>query len=254
MGTIKSQPPGVAEAGRFPPHSHFNPSSPYMNNSVCWFTLLIVSLSVSTSFAQDASKSEPNSVAIESAGYALLFDGKSLDGWEGNHDWFRIEEECIVAGSTAKAIPHNEFLCTKVNYDNFELKLQVRLKGQGDNAGVQFRSIRVPEKTEVSGFQCDVGNAFNRPVWGSLYDESRRNKMLAEGDIDKVPSWLKKDDWNELTVKAEGDRIQIWLNGNLTVDYIEKDDKIAKTGIIGLQIHSGPPTEAWYRNIRIRKL
>jgi len=225
-----------------------------MNNSVHWFTLLAVSLSMSTSFAQDASKSEPNSVAIESAGYTWLFDGKSLDGWEGNRDWFRIEESCIVAGNIAKAIPHNEFLCTKANYDNFELKLQVRLKGQGDNAGVQFRSIRVPEKTEVSGFQCDVGNAFNRPVWGALYDEARRNKMLAEGDKDKVPGWLKKDDWNELTVRAEGDRIQILLNGNLTVDYIEKDDKIAKTGIIGLQIHSGPPTEAWYRNIRIKKL
>ena len=225
-----------------------------MTNRTYWFALFAVSLSSATTVAQDASKSDPDNVAIESTGYAMLFDGKSLDGWEGNRDWFRIEVGCIVAGNIAKAIPHNEFLCTKAKYDNFELKLQVQLKGQGDNAGIQFRSVRVPDKTEVSGFQCDVGNAFKRPVWGALYDESRRNKMLAEGDKDKVPEWLKKDDWNELTVRADGDRIQISLNGNLTVDYIEKEEAIAKTGIIGLQIHSGPPTEAWYRNIRIKKL
>jgi glycyl-tRNA synthetase alpha subunit len=63
-----------------------------------------------------------------------------------------------------------------------------------------------------------------------------------------------KDDWNELTVRAQGDRIQIWLNGSPTVDYTELDEKIAKTGVIALQIHSGPPTEAWYRNIRIKSL
>jgi hypothetical protein len=187
-------------------------------------------------------------------GYVAIFDGRGTDGWEGNMEWFRVEDGCIVAGSLTKAIPHNEFLCTKKQYGDFELKLEVRLKGQGDNAGVQFRTVRIPNKTEVSGFQCDVGNAFGRPVWGALYDESRRKKMLAEGDKAKVPGWVKKDDWNQLTVRAEKDRIQIWLNGNLTVDYREADPTIATTGIIGLQIHSGPPTEAWYRNIAIKAL
>ena len=204
-----------------------------------------IGLSFSTLLGQESTKQNATKVALEKD-FKWLFDGKSLEGWEGNLDWFRIEDECIVAGNIAKAIPHNEFLCTKNNYANFELKLQVRLKGQGDNAGIQFRSVRIPGKTEVSGFQCDVGNAFGRPVWGALYDESRRNKMLAEGDKNKVPKWLLKDDWNELTVRAEADRIQIWLNGNPTVDYKEDDSTIVKTGVIGLQIHSGPPTEAWY--------
>ena len=224
-----------------------------MKNTLAFFWLLAMICMSLTSVAQEPAKSAPANTAIE-PDFKWLFDGKSFDGWEGNREWFRIEDSCVVAGNIAKPIPHNEFLCTKDNYSNFELKLQVRLKGQGDNAGVQFRSVRVPDKTEVSGFQCDVGNAFGRPVWGALYDESRRNKMLAEGDKDKVPEWLLKDDWNELTVRAEGDRIRIWLNGNLTVDYTEKDEKIVKTGIVGLQIHSGPPTEAWYRNIRIKAL
>ncbi len=153
-----------------------------------------------------------------------------------------------------KEIPNNEFLCTKKSYSNFELRLEVRLQGEGNNAGIQFRSTRVPNDHEVSGFQCDVGAAWDRMVWGGLYDESRRNKMLAEGPVDSVSKWVKQNDWNELRVLAEGNRIRIYLNGHQTIDYTETDDKIAPSGIIGLQIHSGPPTEAWYRNIRIREL
>jgi hypothetical protein len=188
------------------------------------------------------------------AGFVPLFDGTSFQGWEGNRDWFRIEDGCVVAGNLAKQIPHNEFLCTEAKYGDFELKFEVRLKGKGDNAGVQFRSVRVPDKTEVSGFQCDVGNAWDRPVWGSLYDESRRNKMMAEGKKEEVLSVLKQGDWNEMRIRAQGDRIQIWLNGKPTVDYTESDATIPKTGVIGLQIHSGPPTEAWYRNLSIKPL
>ena len=231
----------------------------YPNIQLATFVLIVLGPLIATVPSQESVKVSgsqlplANDVKLEPE-FKWLFDGKSLDGWEGNLGWFRVEENSIVAGSISKPIPHNEFLCTKANHANFELKLQVRLKGQGDNAGIQFRSVRVPDKTEVSGFQCDVGNAFGGPVWGALYDESRRNKMLAQGDKDKVSEWLRKDDWNELTVRANGDRIQIWLNGNLTVDYKEEDPKIVKTGIIGLQIHSGPPTEAWYRNIRIKAL
>jgi hypothetical protein len=119
---------------------------------------------------------------------------------------------------------------------------------------VQFRTSRVPDSTEVSGYQCDIGSAWNRPVWGGLYDESRRNKMLAEGDPKIVAAALKKGDWNQLMVRAIDNHIQIWLNGSLTVEFTETDPKIAKSGVIALQIHSGPPTEAWYRNIRIREL
>jgi len=210
-------------------------------------------ISTPLTYAQEPTKDPQADLSLET-GFKWLFDKKTLDGWEGNSEWFRIEDGCIVAGSLDKAIPHNEFLCTKASYENFELKVQARLKGKGDNAGVQFRTVRIPANREVSGFQCDVGNAFGRPVWGALYDESRRNKMLAEGDKEKVPAWLRKDDWNELIVRARGNRIQIWLNGNPTVDYTEMDEKIPKTGVIALQIHSGPPTEAWYRNIRIKSL
>jgi hypothetical protein len=187
-------------------------------------------------------------------GFAKLFDGKTLAGWEGNAEFFRVEGDAIVAGSLQKPIPNNEFLCTTRKFGDFELRLEVRLKGQGNNAGVQFRSARVPDDHEVSGYQCDVGVAWDRPVWGGLYDESRRRKMLAEGPEDKLRTWVKEGDWNALRIKAVGDRVQLFVNGHPTVDYVERDAQIARDGIIGLQIHSGPPTEAWYRNIRIREL
>jgi Domain of Unknown Function (DUF1080) len=182
-----------------------------------------------------------------------LFDGESLVGWEGNVYWFRVEDKAIVAGRLTEEIPHNEFLCTTQNYDDFELRYEAKLVGEGKNAGVQFRSKRVPQSTEVSGYQADAGAAWDRPVWGALYDESRRNKMLAEPDPEAIKKAVKEDDWNQIKVICQGGHIQIFVNDVQTVDYTEEDETIPKFGVIGLQIHSGKPTEAWYRNIRIRQ-
>ncbi len=200
-----------------------------------------------------SSEDNPQGRAPEQ-GFVQLFDGKTLDGWEENLEHFRVEQGAIVAGSLEKKIPNNEFLCTKQSYGDFELRLEVKLQGEGNNAGVQFRSARIAGDHEVSGYQCDVGEAWGRPVWGGLYDESRRNKMLAEGPADRLPRWVKQGEWNELWIRAVGDRIDLFVNGHPTVQYTERDAEIARSGIIGLQIHSGPPTEAWYRHIRIRDL
>ena len=182
-----------------------------------------------------------------------LFDGETLAGWEGNAYWFRIEDKAVVAGRLNEKIPHNEFLCTTQNYDDFELRYEAKLVGEGKNAGVQFRSKRVPDSTEVSGYQADIGVAWDRPVWGALYDESRRRKMLQEPDPEVAKKAVKLGQWNRMRVVCKGARIQIFVNDVKTVDYTEEDASIPKFGVIGLQIHSGKPTEAWYRNIRIRQ-
>ena len=183
-----------------------------------------------------------------------LFDGESLAGWEGNAFWFRVEDGAIVAGRIDQKIPHNEFLCTTQIYDDFELRLEAKLVGDGKNAGVQFRSKRVPDSTEVSGYQADIGTMGDRSIWGALYDESRRRVMLAQTDPDLATRIVRPDQWNAIRVICEGARIQIFINGERTVDYTETDKEIRGHGVIGLQIHSGEPTEAWYRNIRIRQL
>src|SRR6187401_3560476 len=77
-------------------------------------------------------------------GFTALFDGKSLAGWEGAEKVFRVEEGAIVAGSKTERIAHNEFLASKEEFGDFELRLKAKLTGQGQNAGVQFRSQRIP--------------------------------------------------------------------------------------------------------------
>lgn len=191
--------------------------------------------------------------AGEETGFEPLFDGKTLEGWEGDAEMFRVEDGAIVAGTLQREIPHNYFLCTRRSYGDFELRLEARLIGKGDNAGVQFRTRRIPDHHEVSGYQCDIGVGEGRPIWGSLYDESRRRKMLAEGDAQAVEKVLRPD-WNSLVIRCQGPRVRIWLNDLLTVDYTEKEEGIEREGVIALQIHSGPPAEAWYRNIRLQEL
>jgi hypothetical protein len=90
--------------------------------------------------------------------------------------------------------------------------------------------------------------------WGDLYDESRRNKPLVKAKRDEVAKILKADGWNDYVIRCEGKRIQQWINGFQTVDYTEADEKIELKGVIGLQIHSGPPTETWYKEIVIKEL
>jgi len=193
-------------------------------------------------------------VAVAEEGFTPIFDGKSLAGWEGDPAVFRVEGGAIIGGSLKEKVEHNAFLCTKKEYGDFELRFKAKLIGEGKNAGVQFRSRRIPNHFEVIGYQCDIGATPQRSIWGSLYDESRRRKFLADGDKDKLATIVKQNEWNDLVVRCEGPRIQIWVNGLQTVDYTEADKEIPQTGVIGVQIHGGPPAEAWYKEIRIRQL
>ena len=189
-------------------------------------------------------------LAAEKDGFTPLFDGKSFDGWQGNLDVFRIEDGAIVGGGLKRPVARNEFLCAKKEYADFELRLKFKLLGKGANAGVQIRSQRVPNHHEMVGYQPDLGNGW----WGCLYDESRRNKVLAGPTREEQAKIVRLDDWNEYVIRCEGRRIQLWINGHQTVDYTEPDASIPQKGLIGLQIHGGGPSEAWYKDVRIKEL
>ena len=177
-----------------------------------------------------------------------LFDGKTFDGWEGNRSSFRIVDGAIVGGTLDEKIPRNEFLCTTEEFGDFELRLEFKVLGRSPNAGIQIRSQRIPDHHEVIGYQADIGQTY----WGCLYDESRRRKVLAHPvDRKALMAAINKDGWNKYRIRCEGPRIRLWVNGVATVDYTEEDDQIPQHGIIGVQIHSGAPSEAWYRNIEI---
>jgi hypothetical protein len=181
-----------------------------------------------------------------------LFDGKTLSGWEGETDkTWKVEDGAIAGGSLETTVPRNEFLCTTKSYGDFELKVKFKLLGDKAkaNAGVQFRTKRIPKHFEVIGYQADVGQDY----WGALYDESRRAKVLAGPTKELREKIVKYEDWNDYTIRCEGPHIQLWLNGMKTVDYTEPDDKIERTGIIGLQIHGGAKAKVFYKDITIEE-
>ncbi|AQG78599.1 3-keto-disaccharide hydrolase [Spirosoma montaniterrae] len=182
-----------------------------------------------------------------------LFDGRSFRGWEGDTArLWHIRDGALVGGSLTEMVKNNDFLCTTRSYKNFELTLNWKLVGTGFvNAGVQFRSQRLTNPAyEMTGYQADLGKGY----WGCLYDESRRNTVLARPDSAQVQRVLRLNDWNEYKIRCNGPRIQIWLNGLQTVDYTEPDPAIPQTGVIGLQIHGGGKAEASYKNISIEEL
>ncbi|OYU66850.1 MAG: hypothetical protein CFE22_06955 [Cytophagaceae bacterium BCCC1] len=183
-----------------------------------------------------------------------LFDGKTFNGWQGDiKNTWKIENAAIVGGSLEKTVPQNDFLCTARTYDNFILKLKVKLTGSDGfiNSGIQFRSIRSSDPAnEMIGYQADWGKNY----WASLYDESRRNKTIAKPDSAQVLKWIKINDWNDYEVKAEGSRIRLYINGHQTVDYTESDANIPQSGLIGLQIHGGGKAQVAFKDIYITEL
>jgi hypothetical protein len=203
-----------------------------------------------------------------------LFNGTDLTGWRGRphldpledsagspeerakrqNDWnadlathWKVENGVIVNDG------QGVYLTTGKDYGDFELRLEYKLEAkEGANAGVQFRSVRIPNHHEVSGYQADIGPGY----FGALYDESRRNKLLAVPAERMVAAALAGgiDGWHSYRIRAEGKRIRLELNGVETVDWIEPDDAIAKTGMIALQIHGGLVGTIRYRNLRIKPL
>jgi hypothetical protein len=184
-----------------------------------------------------------------------LFDGKTFAGWDGDtQQTWRIKDGALVGGSLSAKQPRNEFLATTQEYGDFVLTLKFKLLGDAKkafvNSGVQIRSQRIKGSHEMIGYQADLGEGY----WGSLYDESRRNKVLAAADQKAMHKALKPGAWNEYAIRAEGRRIRTWINGVAGVDYNEPDEKLPQVGRIGLQIHGGGPAEVWFKDIAIQEL
>ena len=149
----------------------------------------------------------------------------------------------------SNGLKHNTFLVSDLAARDFKLSLDVKLLNNVGNSGVQFRTESIDGCKEVRGYQADIGEKY----WGCLYDESRRNKILVQPPA-TFESTLKKGDWNEYTIRAEGDHVVLKMNGVTTVDYREPDADIARSGIVALQVHSGGPMKVEFRNIRIKEL
>ena len=187
-----------------------------------------------------------------------LFDGKTLNGWEvrpSEAALWRVVDGAIAGGSLDQQMKHNTFIATRESFHNFELKLKIRLRGGGGpgliNSGIQIRSIRVPKNHEMRGYQVDAGDGW----WGKMYDESRRNRVIAEAkDLASVNAAVRKNDWNEFRIRAEGKRIQSWINGVAAIDYLEQQKDIPLDGKIGVQVHGGGKAMVELKDVTIEVL
>jgi lysophospholipase L1-like esterase len=189
---------------------------------------------------------------IQAAGVPL-FDGKTFAGWEGDTATvWRIENGEIVAGSLDKKQQKNDFLCTTKRYGNFELRLKIRLTGTEGfvNSGIQFRSERIPGSHEVIGYQADFGHGYD----GALYDESRRKRMLAQPSPEVLQKVSRPGEWHDYRIRAEGSRVQLWVNGIQTVDYTEPEPGLPADGIIALQIHGNAVAEVRFKDLTLEEL
>jgi len=180
-------------------------------------------------------------------GFESLFNGRDLTGWEGDPFLWKAQDGVLIGRSPG--IAYNDFLTTTKEYADFVLCFQIHLLNNVGNSGVQIRSQRVPGSMEMIGYQADVGPTW----WGSLYDESRRRVTLAAPTEATVKRALKPDGWNDYEVQAIGKRVVLKLNGTVTVDYTEEDETLEQSGLIGLQVHSGPALEVRFRKIRIQE-
>ena len=184
---------------------------------------------------------------IETAGFTPLVDAKDLTGWEGDKTLWSVRDGVLIGHSPG--INHNEFLATTRPFGDFIVSLNFRLVDGKGNSGVQFRSIRIANR-EMSGYQADIGEGY----WGSLYDESRRNKVLVPASQDALKA-LNKTDWNHYTVRAVGDRISLGLGGAVAVNYRETEpQRSGRSGLLAVQLHAGGSTEIQFKDMMIQAI
>jgi hypothetical protein len=172
-----------------------------------------------------------------------FFNGKDLSGWDGDPKLWSVKDGEIVGKSPG--IKKNEFLKSQMVAEDFKLTIKVKLVPNKENSGVQFRSEALPDG-EMKGPQADVGQGW----WGKLYEESGRGVLSDNKAGEDVV--VKKDEWNEYVIIAEGSHVKTYINGKLCVDL--DDPKLSRRGIFGLQIHAGGAMEVRFKDIKLEVL
>ena len=179
-------------------------------------------------------------------GFEPLFDGKTLDGWQYNPKYWKVENGFIVGHSGPLALKEGTFaICPKV-FGDFVLRFTVGLLG--GNSGMQFRSRELPHFT-VAGYQADIAPG----AWGNLHDQYGRRRLV-DGWTGKGEKAVDLRDFNEMEVIAQGLRVIIKVNGVVTADYTETEASVPREGILALQLHDHELMEVQFTNIRIKTL
>jgi len=221
----------------------------------------------------DESKAAKPAAATE--GFKPLFNGKSLDGWEGNPELWSVQDGAITGKTTAeKPIPGNTFLVLKdKEVSDFELRFKYKIVG--GNSGVQYRSKLLDAKTfRVGGYQADFeagtkysginyneGNVAGKR--GILAERGTKVHYKADGTkevsklektSEQLQASIKNEDWNEYVIIAKGPHMTHKINGNVTSEVIDESPDALKSGVVALQVHKGPPMTVQFKDIEIKEL
>ena len=205
-------------------------------------------------------------------GWEAIFDGKTLEKWDGNPDFWRVEEGTITGETTPdNPTKGNTFIIWRGGETaNFELKLEYKIIN--GNSGIQYRSFEVPnEKWVVGGYQADfeAGETYSGINYGerfrgilalrgqeTIIGDDHKPKVVKEiGDTKEIQSKIKKEDWNEYHITAKDFTFTHKING-VTTSICTDEDKAQRRakGILALQLHAGPAMKVQFRNIKLKQL
>ena len=204
-----------------------------------------------------------------------LFDGKSLEGWDGNPLHWSVEDGAIVGVNTQEnPTKGNTFLIWKGgNLKDFDLTLECKI--DSGNSGIQYRSFIKPGEHDgwrIGGYQADFesGDKYSGICYGEAFrgilslrgdrttlsrDESGKLIKSVEkiGETGKLGLAINKKDWNTYRIVADGYRFEHYINGQKMTELMDNDEKERREeGLLALQVHAGPPMKVYYRNIRLK--
>lgn len=240
-----------------------------------------------------AENNEPvavDTVKEEDDGFVEIFDGKTLNGWEGDTTYWRVENGSLMGEVTPSTLlKTNTFIVWKGGTPgDFELKAEFRIAETG-NSGINYRSEAVADIPHaLRGYQADIDGKNN--YTGQNYEERGRTTLAYRGEaatilsqdnpsdpasfkatvqknawnkreitgslgnIDSLKSVIKGGDWNTCHIVAKGNRLQHYINGILMSDVTDNDTINRKMdGLLGVQVHVGPPMTVEYRNILLKQ-
>jgi serine/threonine-protein kinase len=183
-------------------------------------------------------------------GWGPLFNGKNLAGWEGLPGLWKVEgQDVIGSANDPKGVFLNTFLVSKKKFTDFEVRFQVRLRGEQGNSGLQIRSkLASREDFAVHGPQIDIG----RGVWSYLYQEGPRGRFLAQAPSEVVARTIRPLGFNDFHIRCVGKHLTVKFNGDTTIDGEFPD--LPAEGVLALQLLREGPMEVTFRNMEIKEL
>lgn len=224
-------------------------------------------------------------------GFVRIFDGKSLKGWDGDPTYWRVENGNLVGEITPTTLlKTNSFVIWQGGEPaDFEFKGEFNITQEG-NSGINYRSDRLTDVPfALRGYQADIDGKMR--YTGQNYEERKRTTLAYRGQkttiapytgentpeavrakvsknawtglnvtgslgsSDSLKTLIKSEDWNTFHLIVKGNRLQHYINGVLMSEVIDEDTvNGTKKGLLGVQVHVGPPMKVQYRNLMLKQL